>query len=113
MQLGNRTTDWFPVPPGVRQGDSLSPTLFAVYINDLAEQVNSINSGIKFGGEQLSILMYADDLICLAPDENKLQMLLDVVTVWCDKWLMKINPKKTQVMHVRNYQRARSNNTFK
>ena len=52
-------TDWFSVPSGVRQGDSLSPTLFAVYNNDLANEINAANCGINFGGNQLSILMYA------------------------------------------------------
>ena len=37
IQLNGELTDWFPVASGVRQGDSLSPILFAIYVNDLAE----------------------------------------------------------------------------
>ena len=35
--LGN--TDWFSVLCGVRQGDNLSPTLFALYVNDLIQEI--------------------------------------------------------------------------
>ena len=56
--------------------------------------------------------MYADNLVCLAPDEHKLQKLLDIASSWCYKWLMQINAKKTQIMHIRNYQRTRSKHNF-
>ena len=32
-------SEWFNTLYGIRQGDSLSPTLFAVYINDLATEI--------------------------------------------------------------------------
>ncbi len=41
VQLGGQLKDWFPVTSGVRQGDLISPTLFAVFINDLAQEINS------------------------------------------------------------------------
>ncbi len=36
LQLNNFRTGWFPAPYGVKQGDVLSPPLFALYVNDLA-----------------------------------------------------------------------------
>ena len=33
-------TDWFDVSFGVKQSDNLSPTLFSLYINELAKEVN-------------------------------------------------------------------------
>ena len=34
-KLNSYLTDWFDCKNGVRQGDTLSPTLFSVFINDL------------------------------------------------------------------------------
>jgi hypothetical protein len=43
----------------------------------------------------LSILLYADDIALIAPDELKLQQMLDVVTSWCSEWKLHINASKT------------------
>jgi hypothetical protein len=37
--------DWFSSASGVRQGGNLSPTLFALFINDLAKEVKNTNRG--------------------------------------------------------------------
>ena len=38
--LNENATDWFNCPLGVKQGDCISPTLFSMYINDLATELN-------------------------------------------------------------------------
>ena len=40
VRLNGNMTDWFSVNSGVRQGDSLSTTLFNIYLNDLAVKIN-------------------------------------------------------------------------
>ena len=71
-----------------------------------------MNNGVYVGGKNISILLYADDIVLLAPTENNLQKMLDYVHFWCDKWGMRINPTKTQILHVRNHQRPRSSFIF-
>ena len=48
----------------------------------------------------------------MAPSAEKLQIMLDVVANWCKRWGMQINAKKTQIMHIRNHQRPRSDFQF-
>ena len=49
-------------------------------------------------GTKLNCLMYADDLIILSKTKLGLQNCLDKLQCWCNKWLMKINLKKTEVI---------------
>ena len=57
MKINNFITEWFIINNGVRQGDSLSPTLFSLYINELAKEIKNMNKGIKFAGHKISILL--------------------------------------------------------
>ena len=86
----------------MKQGDALSPTLFAVYINDLANQIKPLNCGVNCGNEQISILLYADDIVLLAETELDLQKMLTCANNWCKKWRLSINEKKTEIMHFKN-----------
>ena len=95
-----------------QQGDSLSPTLFSIYLNDLATEIKDLNVGVPVPDIDISLLLYADHIVILAPNEEKLQSMLNVVDKWCRTWGMEINSKKTKILHVRNYQRPRSINQF-
>lgn len=41
VRVNNRLTDWFSVYSGVRKGDNLAPTLFAIYVNDVTTCINN------------------------------------------------------------------------
>jgi len=58
----------FRVDFGVRQGSVLSPYLFAIYMDDLA-QLGQFNRG-------MFIILYADDILLIAPYIRQLQDLL-------------------------------------
>ena len=113
VQLGNKLSPWFSISAGMCQGDSLSHTLFAIYINDLAEKTNNLDAGIYVGGKQLSMLMYTDDIVMVAPSVHKTQEQLDVLSKWCNTWMMRINAKKSEIMHVRNYQKPQCQTVLK
>ena len=110
--VNDRLMDWFTAKAGVRQGDSLSPILFAIFINDLAEILNGLRTGIDVTDNHLAILMYADDIILLSDSYDKAQQSLNVLSDWCTAWGMKVNIKKSQVVHHRNPRKPRCVNAL-
>ena len=105
-------TPWFDVNTGVKQGDIMSPTLFSLYINDLAEAVKQAGIGIPIGDETLSILLYANDVCLLAESAEELQENIDIVANWCNKWWMQISEDKTNVMHCRKPNQERTKRVY-
>ena len=59
VKLKGMLTSWFPVSSGVRQGDSISPTIFAFFINDLAEGLKRLHNGVNFNNHEICCLLYA------------------------------------------------------
>ena len=96
--LENYVTDWFLINNGVRQGDTLSPTLFAIFNDDLVRCLNVLNKGVQIGDKSLTTLLYADDHVIVARNEEDLQYMLCKLNEWCTqkngKWrLMRVNQK--------------------
>ena len=100
------------VHSGVRQGDNLTPTLFAMYINDFVITINELHKGISIGDRDVSCLLYADDIVLLAETPVDLQVQLDAVNNWCRKWRLKINVTKTKIMHFRKHSANQSDYQF-
>ena len=96
---GTHITKQFKVLQGVKQGCKISPTLFNIYMNDLAAELDKTDKGIRFGDHKVSLLMYADDVVIVAESEADLQCQLDCLYAWCKKWRLEINAEKTKVMH--------------
>ena len=119
--LQDYSTDYFDCPVGVKQGDCLSPTLFAIYINDLAKEIKNsgVGVGLNIDGSEsnietslLSILLYADDIVLFAETELDLQFLLNIVEIWCEKWRLEVNLTKTNILHVRVKRKLQSKYMF-
>ena len=92
-------TDWFTTKLGVLQGDNLSPTLFSIFKNDLAQQMKQLDLGISIGdGRKLAILLYANDLAIIS--ENPI-VCKNCINEWCDRVKRKIYMIKTNLMEIR------------
>ena len=114
VTLNGHLTNWFNINGGVRQGDNLAPTLFAMYINSLAKVIKEENCGIDIGNNiKISILLYADDIVLLSDTPEGLQRELDVLNTWIKKYRMAVNMEKTKIIHFRKSNKERTTYPFK
>jgi hypothetical protein len=101
VKWGSTISDYFRLSCGIRQGGVLSPYLFAVYIDSVVNRIKSEqSSGCYIHNECFSIILYADDIILLAPSVSALQKLLHICESELAALDMAINAKKTACMRI-------------
>ena len=82
----------------IRQGDTLSPDLFKIFINDLPDIFDISCHGVDIGTYHLNCLLYADDVILLSQSEVGLQYCLKKLENYCADWCLDVNLDKTKVL---------------
>ena len=70
MKVGEEHSKPFRVACGLRQGCILSPLLFSLYINSLVSKLKEAEVGVMCRGQLISALLYADDAVIIAEDED-------------------------------------------
>jgi len=113
IKLGNTISNFFPCNIGVRQGENLSPLLFAIFLNDFEYYVSRGYKGLDvFAAEvrnnlsdddvevflRLYVLLYADDTIVMAESAEELQLALTSVYQYCRSWYLTVNTTKTKIV---------------
>eukprot|EP00732_Lithocolla_globosa_P000541 Lithocolla_globosa_v1_NODE_177_length_5446_cov_18.556483.p1 type:complete len:863 gc:universal NODE_177_length_5446_cov_18.556483:2622-34(-) len=102
LNINGQKTKNFSCDIGIRQGCPLSPLLFAIFINQLIDDLKALKVGISISTEnqtkQLASLFFADDLVLLAESAEDLQILISETYKYCCNWKMAINVKKTKVV---------------
>ena len=75
VRTGHRTTDWFQIGKGVRQGCILSPYLFNFYAEYIMRNagLEEAQARIKIAGRNTNNLRYADDTILMPESEEDLK----------------------------------------
>ena len=84
---------------GLRQGCSLSPMLFNLYISDMGHDLMLSTEGcLLFSGIVVSSLLFADDLFLVARSSLGLQRLLILVQSHALELKLDISVEKSQVI---------------
>ena len=91
---GESSTD-VEVTSGVPQGSVLGPLLFMLYINDLADNINS------------NLRLFADDAVIYNEVLSEkscitIQSDLDMISKWCKDWQLALNVQKCKIVHLTN-----------
>ena len=81
--------------------------------NSLVEKVRSGDVGVRCRGKLIPGLLYADDMILLAENEEMLKDGLNVLEEWCRQWGVKGNVPKCAIMHIRRKGVTRAEGVFK
>ena len=103
VRVNGVLSEQFDCHLGVRQGESLSPFLFSLFVNDMEQELKDKGvNGISIDDLKLYLLLYVDDSVIFSSTREGLQMGLDVLHDYCTKWRLIINTDKTKVMVFRN-----------
>lgn len=100
VRWGEIMTNFCSICSGTRQGGVLSPFLFVLYIDNVVHKVCSSGIGCFIGLSCVSIFIYADDVILLAPSVNALQQLVSLCEREFESLDMILNARKTICMRI-------------
>jgi hypothetical protein len=110
VRWGNIMSDFINLECGVRQGGVLSPHLFAIFIDDIIKKLEKTDLGCRFRHKYVGIIIYADDILLLAPSIEGLQAMLHI----CENELalldVALNAKKSLCIRVGPRYNASCNN---
>ena len=101
VQVLGENSVWFKVKQGLRKGCVMSPWLFNIFIdNTIRETRVSFFRGVELRENTVQLLLFADDLLLLVEEEGDAQTNLRVINEVLQKWRLKINQRKTNVMAI-------------
>ncbi|KAK3558815.1 hypothetical protein QTP86_028745, partial [Hemibagrus guttatus] len=90
-------SDLFPVHVGLRQGCPLSPVLFIVFMDRISRRSQGLE-GVRFGDHSISSLIFADDVVLLAPSSLDLQHAMGCFAAECEAARMRVSTSKSEAM---------------
>ena len=99
---GGNSTGYFGIKRGVRQGDPLSPYLFLLAIEILANTIrnDSTIKGFQVGEYEIKQVLYADDFTLFMKDRNSIDKVQYVFEEFEKLSGLKVNKEKTNCVWI-------------
>jgi len=112
IRWDDQQSNFFYITKGVRQGCILSPHLFNIYTEQVMRKSDIDDMGFKIGGRKITNLRYADDTALVAENITSMKRILHRVDTAGREAGLKLNAKKTKVLHVAGID-SQTNNEIK
>ena len=93
MLVNGEGSSWCNVSSGIPQGSVLGPVRFVILINDLPDDIDST---VKIYVDDTKIYRQARTL----SDNTTMQADLEALKNWSQKWQLRFNGQKCNVMHL-------------
>ena len=101
VRFGNKLSEIIDCPLGVKQGCLLSPLLFSILINKVAQKVaQGGRSGYQFiaGGKEIYSLLFADDIVLISETPSGLQNQINNLKSISEELGLEVNLTKTKCL---------------
>ena len=98
VQMENIITDSIDLEEGLRQGCTLSPVLFSIYISSIGRALERSNMGVIVGEYRIPALFFADDMVIIAENSYQLKSMLKIVAEESGKLKITFNARKSKVL---------------
>ncbi len=85
-----------PTEKGTPQGGVISPLLANIALHGMEQ---AVREGDKKRGEQLHLVRYADDLVILHSDKERIQKAAETLEQWLHGMGLQLHPVKTKITH--------------
>jgi hypothetical protein len=93
IKIGKQLSSGFYITKGLRQGCSLLPTLFKIYIQNALENWQKIcaKMGLEIQDTTIYSLLFADDQLLIAQDYEDLEYMTRTLIDEYELWGLKLN----------------------
>ena len=95
---GDKEGRYFDSLLGLLQGESTSPILFSLFVNDLEGELANDAIGSRVMDIIIMLIKFADDMAVFSETREGLQIALDKLSMYCKKWGVSVNIPKTKIV---------------
>ena len=91
--------EWFPNSVGLMQGSSLSPFLYALFIDDLPKGLLDPDfASIPLGDSKVNSILYADDIALMTESVDEMQIILNYCTKFAQERHFRWGTRKCEIL---------------